>query len=165
MKLLVLSDSHSALSFMRYAVDRVKPDGIVHLGDHYDDGEILKEEYPRILLWQVPGNCDRYRVPPHVPEILIERIWGVDFYMTHGHRHNVKLGLWKLLEDAGACNSQVVLFGHTHEPYCEYEDVDFLVMNPGSCGYGGGTVGLIEIEKNEIKFCRILSRTELEEYV
>ena len=31
MKILVLSDSHSALSFMRRCVDAVHPDAIVHL--------------------------------------------------------------------------------------------------------------------------------------
>ena len=41
MKILVLSDSHSALSFMRRAVDAIKPDAIIHLGDHYDDGETI----------------------------------------------------------------------------------------------------------------------------
>ena len=43
MKLLVLSDSHSSLRFMRLCMDKVKPDGVIHLGDYYDDGEVLKE--------------------------------------------------------------------------------------------------------------------------
>ncbi len=46
MKILVLSDSHSSLRFMRDCVDAVKPDVIVHLGDHYDDAAVLREEYP-----------------------------------------------------------------------------------------------------------------------
>ena len=64
MKILVLSDSHSAMSFMRRCVERVKPDAIVHLGDHFDDAETLHEEYPGIRMYRVPGNCDRYRCPP-----------------------------------------------------------------------------------------------------
>ena len=59
MKLLVLSDSHSSLRFMRLCMDKVKPEGVIHLGDYYDDGEVLKEEYPGVLFRQVPGNCDR----------------------------------------------------------------------------------------------------------
>ena len=39
MKILVLSDSHSALSFMRSCIETVKPDRIIHLGDYYDDAE------------------------------------------------------------------------------------------------------------------------------
>ena len=71
MKILVLSDSHSTLNFMRRCIDAVKPDTIVHLGDHYDDAEAMKEEYPRIPLYQVPGNCDKYRMRTFVPEILV----------------------------------------------------------------------------------------------
>ena len=46
MKILVLSDSHSALSFMRRCIDSVKPDAVIHLGDHFDDAEEMREEYP-----------------------------------------------------------------------------------------------------------------------
>ena len=35
MKILVLSDSHSALQFMRQCVESVKPDAIIHLGDFF----------------------------------------------------------------------------------------------------------------------------------
>ena len=52
MKILVLSDSHSALRFMRSCVDAVKPDAIIHLGDYYDDAEALAEDYPNIRIWQ-----------------------------------------------------------------------------------------------------------------
>ena len=69
MKILVLSDSHSGLSFMRRCIDRVKPDALIHLGDYYDDGQTMEEEYPHIRMYQVPGNCDRYRCPPFAREI------------------------------------------------------------------------------------------------
>ena len=84
MKILVLSDSHSALSFMRRCVDAVHPDAIVHLGDHFDDAEALKEEFPGIPFYQVPGNCDRYRVPYGTQEIRVERICGLWLRM-HGY--------------------------------------------------------------------------------
>ena len=100
MKILVLSDSHSTLSFMRRCVEEVKPDAIIHLGDYFDDGQAVKEEYPGTPMYQVPGNCDRYRCPPGQPEILIDRVCGVDLYMTHGHKHSVKSYLGALLRDA-----------------------------------------------------------------
>lgn len=53
MKILVLSDSHSALSFMRRCVESVKPDVMVHLGDYFDDATAIAEEYPQITLYQV----------------------------------------------------------------------------------------------------------------
>ena len=162
MKQLVLSDSHSSLRFMRLCMDKVKPEGVIHLGDYYDDGEVLKEEYPGVLFRQVPGNCDRYRCPPFVQEILIDRIFGVDFYLTHGHKHGVKMELGKLLRDAKTANVQAVLYGHTHIPNC-YQDQDGLwVMNPGSCGYGA-TAGLIRIEDGIILHCAILNQGDLEE--
>ena len=165
MKILVLSDSHSTLSFMRLCIDRVKPDRIVHLGDHFDDGEAMAEEYPHIPLVQVPGNCDRYRCLPFQPEILIQRVGGVSLYMTHGHKHRVKQEISTLLRDARDSKVSAVLYGHTHVPNC-YQDTDGLwILNPGSCGYYGGSAGLIEAENGTITRCRLLRQEDLEEFV
>lgn len=163
MKILVLSDSHSALRFMYSCMDAVKPDAVVHLGDHYDDGLALREDYPAVRFYQVPGNCDRYRCDPRIPEILIERVLGVNLYMTHGHRHQVKLYLAALLRDARACRANAVLYGHTHVADCHQEEDGMWVLNPGSCGYGGGSAGLIEVENGTIMSCRILRQADLEE--
>ena len=165
MKILVFSDSHSALGFMRFCVERVRPDAIVHLGDHYDDGGVLKEEYPHIPLWQVPGNCDRYRVPDFVPEILVQPIFGVELYMTHGHKHRVKMGIGALLKDARLWKCAAVLYGHTHIPDCHREADGLWVLNPGSSGYNGGSAGLIEVMDKKIISCRLLVRSDLEETV
>ena len=99
-RILVLSDSHSGNSFMRWCVDSVKPDAIVHLGDYYEDACDLHEEYPMIPFYSVPGNCDRYRVPPHVREVVIENIFGVNMLLTHGHKHWVKQGTELLIRAA-----------------------------------------------------------------
>ena len=163
MKILVLSDSHSALRFMYDCVEAVKPDAIIHLGDYYDDGETLKEDYPHISFYQVPGNCDRYRCPPNVPEIRCERVCGAELYMTHGHKHNVKMYLAALLRDARACRAQAALYGHTHVADCRQEEDGLWILNPGSCGYGGGSAGLMEVENGKIKTCRILRQADLEE--
>ena len=164
MKILVLSDSHSSLRFMRSCIETVKPDRMIHLGDYYDDAVAMAEEYPHIPLTQVPGNCDRYRCPPFVQEVLSEKIDGVYFYLTHGHRHMVKQRMDMLLRDARACKVAAVLYGHTHIADCHQEDDGLWVLNPGSCGHGGGSVGLIETEKGQILSCRILGQEELEEY-
>ena len=161
MKILVLSDSHSSMSFMRLCVERVKPNAIVHLGDHFDDAEALHEEYPGIRMYRVPGNCDRYRCPPGQPEILLDRVCGVDLYMTHGHKHRVKAYLGALLHDARACRVAAVLYGHTHEADCHREEDGLWVLNPGSCGYYGGSAGLIQVENGKILSCRILKDSDL----
>ncbi len=164
MKILVLSDSHSALRFMRACIDAVKPDAIVHLGDYYDDGQTIHELYPSANFYQVPGNCDRYRCPPWASDILIQRVFGVDIYMTHGHRHGVKQYTGKLLSDARASGVQAVLYGHTHVADCRQEADGLWVMNPGSCGYYGGSVGLMEVQNGKITSCRILKEEDLEEF-
>ena len=163
MKILVLSDSHSAIAFMRSCVDAVRPDALIHLGDYFDDGQVLAEEYPGIPIYQVPGNCDRYRCPMDVQEIRIEPVLGVPLYMTHGHRHNVKQDTGVLLRDARVSRSAVVLYGHTHVAECRRETDGLWVLNPGSCGYFGGSAGLIEVSGGMIVCCRILRQSDLED--
>ena len=163
MKILVLSDSHSALRFMFSCVEQLAPDVVIHLGDYFDDGAALREDFPGIRLYQVPGNCDRYRCPPGQPEILVDRILGINLYLTHGHCHNVKLTLTRLLQDARACYADAVLYGHTHQPDCRQEEDGMWILNPGSCGYGGRTAGLIEVENGKILSCRIVRQEDLEE--
>ena len=163
MKILVLSDSHSSLRFMFSCLEQIVPDVVIHLGDYFDDGAALREAFPGIRLYQVPGNCDRYRCPPGQPEILVERILGVNLYMTHGHCHNVKLTLTRLLQDARSCRADAVIYGHTHQPDCRQEPDGMWILNPGSCGYGGRTAGLIEVENGKIVSCRILRQEDLEE--
>ena len=162
MKILVLSDSHSSLRFMRACIDKVRPNAIIHLGDYYDDGAAMGEEYPHIPLYQVPGNCDRYRCPPFAREMLIMPVCGVNLYMTHGHLHRVKQYLHELLRDARASHVDAVLYGHTHVPNCYQEEDGLWVLNPGSCGYAGGTAGLIETENGKITGCRIIWQENLE---
>ncbi len=161
MKILVLSDSHSTLSFMRRCIESVKPNAIVHLGDHFDDGVAMKEEFPGIPFYQVPGNCDRYRCPPGQPEILIYPVCGVTLYITHGHKHSVKSYLGALIRDARASRAAAALYGHTHRPDCHQEEDGLWVLNPGSCGYYGGSAGLIETDGKSILGCRLLKDEEL----
>lgn len=162
MKILVLSDSHSLLRFMRQCMEAVKPDVVIHLGDLVGDGEVMKEEFPHIRFYQVAGNCDRYRVAPDFPEILVERLGGVKIYMTHGHLQNVKLSLKRLILDAQRCGADVILYGHTHEPDCRKLEDGRWIMNPGSAGYSGGSAGIILVEGGGVT-CRILRPADLEE--
>lgn len=165
MKILVLSDSHSSLRLMRQSIAAVKPDAVIHLGDYYDDGEAMAEEYPHLRFHQVPGNCDQFRIKPWQREILCYPVCGVKLYMTHGHRHNVKMLLSRLLMDARTAGAQAALYGHTHVADCHREEDGLWVLNPGSCGHSGGSVGLIETKDSEILSCRILRLTDLEEMV
>ncbi len=161
MKILVLSDSHSSLHFMRQCLTVFKPDCMIHLGDYYDDAQTMVEEFPNIPLIQVPGNCDEYRALAKAPRILQPTIDGVRFYLTHGHLHHVKMTNAALIRDAKQCGSQIVLYGHTHIPECIQEE-GMWVMNPGSCGYHGGSAGLIELSNGVILTCKNIFPEDLE---
>ena len=165
MKILVLSDSHSALRFMRQCIDALKPDAVIHLGDHYDDGEAMKEEYPSLRFYRVPGNCDRYRCPLFAREVICEKIGGVYLFYTHGHNHRVKSGIGGLLVDARKCKAQAALYGHTHVADCHREEDGLWVLNPGSCGHGGGSAGVIETDGKQITACYLVKQADLEEMV
>ena len=162
MRILVLSDSHSGLSFMRYAVQRTKPDAIIHLGDYFDDGEALRETFGHITIHQVGGNCDRHRSYEIRPETLCYALGGVKILMVHGHNQHVKSGLGGLLSLARSSGAQVALYGHTHVVDCHEED-GILVLNPGACGGFSGSVGLLEICDGKVTDCQILRQADLEE--
>ena len=165
MKILVLSDSHSAIRFMRSCVDVIKPQAIIHLGDYYDDAQTLGELYPHIELHHVPGNCDRHRCPPWVHVTLCYNVCGVRLYMTHGHKQAVKTNTALLEAEARAMHAKAALYGHTHIAECRKTEDGMWIMNPGSAGYGGGSAGLIETENGKILSVRILQPEDLEEFV
>ena len=161
MKILVFSDSHSVCGFMASCMETVKPDAVIHLGDMVRDGEKLAQAYPETRFYQVAGNCDRGRVLPDFPEILVEKLGGARIYMTHGHLQGVKLFLDKLILDGQRCGADVILYGHTHEPDCRRLPEGQWIMNPGSAGYGG-TAGIILAEAGKVE-CRIIRQRDMEE--
>ena len=153
MKILVMSDSHSSLRFMRLCIDRLKPQHVVHLGDLYEDAQAISEDYPHIRFHMVPGNCDSYMIRNQMPCVLCYTIDGVKLMMTHGHLHGVKSSLLRLLADAREFGAQGVLFGHTHEKLCYREDSGLWVINPGSCRGDHGSVALLETADGKISAC------------
>ena len=62
-KILVLSDSHGNVNNMVTAVRNTHPDQIIHLGDCWVDAEKLHQQFPMIMMEQVPGNCDCSQEP------------------------------------------------------------------------------------------------------
>lgn len=163
MKVLVLSDSHSSLQFMRRCVAAVKPQAVIHLGDYYDDGTVIAEENPHIPVHQVPGNCDSYRMLRPQPEVLCYEVGGVRLFMTHGHRHHVKQTVLPLVASARAAGAAAALYGHTHVADIHREADGLWVINPGSCGYGGGSGAVLELENGSIRDCRLIYQADLEE--
>lgn len=164
MKILVFSDSHSYKGFMEDCIAAIKPESVIHLGDHFDDTQELISRYSHIRFHQVCGNCDRYRAPLNTPTFLCYTIGGVKFYMTHGHLHNVKFQTDRLIYAAKEMEADAVLFGHTHKAVCVRE-WDMWVINPGACNHRNGTACYMEIAEGKISACRIIGQADLEEFL
>lgn len=154
MKLLIFSDSHGSVEPMVQAARMEQPHRIIHLGDYTGDGDQLRDQLPMTTVYQVAGNCDRWCYTQQYTEEAHLNLDGVPFYLTHGHKHNVKNGLDKLRYAAGILDVRVALFGHTHHCCCE-DDGELLLFNPGSCSDWGGTYGVIEVFRGELRSCEI----------
>ena len=81
--------------------------------------------------------------------------------MTHGHLQSVKTTLCRLLADARSMGAKAALYGHTHIADC-HMDGDLWVLNPGSCGCGRRTAGVIEVADGRIENCKIIDQFDLE---
>ena len=152
MKLLVFSDSHGNVEHMRKAVEQERPDQILHLGDVMRDAVELSMAYRNIPLELVPGNCDYATDVPAQKILFFE---GRRILMTHGHTYHVKLGMGLAVKAAREAQVDILLFGHTHEAFCQQQD-GLWIMNPGTIRGGlVPTCGVIRLE-GERTICEIL---------
>ena len=95
------------------------------------------------------GNCDAWDFSD-APESLRFRAGGVEIYMTHGHRQNVKMTLDSLANTVHFSGAALGLFGHTHQS--EYKKIgDVTLFNPGSIGRGKRSYGLILVKGSEFR--------------
>ena len=146
MKILVFSDSHRALGTMYDAIERLRPDAVLHLGDHLD-------------FYHVPGNCDFFTSAP--PSLTVS-LDGVRIFLTHGHLFGVKSGLTRLTLEARRVGAQLALFGHTHRALLEEQDGLWL-MNPGACGAGRSDFGEIITDEHGGFTCRLRNAETMED--
>lgn len=128
MRIGVLSDTHSFILTAGRAIAAMgEIDVLLHAGDHYHDASKLAVMLD-IPVHAVVGNCD---VRVEGPEEKILDLEGVLFYLTHGHRFNVKSSLDRLYFKALETNTRVVVYGHTHVSGYEWYN-GILLFNPGS---------------------------------
>lgn len=141
MRVLVVSDVHGDFRGLCQAIEQ-QPTArtVFFLGDGLRQAEDAAELYPDRTFYMVPGNCD---FGCDAIPIRQETVGGKRFYFTHGHRHDVKYTLYRLELAAREAEADIVLFGHTHNPYEEYVDGLYL-FNPGSLRYGR-TYGYVDI--------------------
>ncbi len=150
MRILVFSDSHKSInSMIAVTKNLVGVDMIIHAGDHASDAESLQNAFPDIPVKYVSGNCDFSNVPS---ETVIEAD-GKRIFITHGHNYRVKYeaDYLTLFLRATELNSDCVVFGHTHLPFCDINK-GITLLNPGSIK-SRKTYGVIETENGKLKAC------------
>ncbi len=155
MKILVFSDSHqnpknmiAALSEHRGTVDLV-----IHLGDGLGDLKTAGALLENVAVATVRGNGEAFfgaMLWGDVPDEFVISPDGVRIFCCHGHRYHVKSGLSYAAEAAARAGAELLLFGHTHDPYDGWEECPggkmIHAFNPGSVGLGyPASYGIVEI--------------------
>jgi len=146
----VISDTHRYKWVIEEAVKKLAGcDLLIHLGDNVQD--VLEiEKYFKGRIINVKGNCD---LSTALPSERTEIIDNKKYFITHGHRYEVKHTLSRLKEKAVEVGADVVLYGHTHIAGIAFEDGIWLI-NPGSPAVprdGFFSVALINTEGGAIK--------------
>lgn len=131
-KILVVSDSHGRMDYLRKAIEAFGPRGrdlemMIHLGDIQCPVEQITGmvDCPVEI---VRGNND---FNPELPGTKLVEIGDEVAMITHGHRYGCYHGTEEMKELAAANGAGMVLFGHTHKPLLEV-DGEVKAMNPGS---------------------------------
>lgn len=148
---LVMSDTHGDLTKAKEAIWQYSQiSAVIHLGDYYKDALILKNQFPDLEFYTVPGNCDFLS---GVSNEMVLDVEGKKIFLTHGHYYGVKNGTGRLELKAQKEGYDAVLFGHTHTPLNKVSSV--LLLNPGSLGYpkglSGPTYALLEVSQKRIE--------------
>ena len=126
----IVSDSHGDFAALMRAYRCMgSVDLLIHAGDHFRDGKRLSEQVD-IPVIAVAGNCDRGLGPC---DELVE-LFGLRFFITHGHTMAVKVGTRELVAVAARHKCDAVVYGHTHIPKVFIER-GMLFVNPGSVSY------------------------------
>lgn len=145
----LISDTHRYNWVIENAIKRLEgSDLIIHLGDNVQDIKEIKKYYKGKII-NVKGNCDfSVEVPSEKVEIIENKI----FFITHGHRYDVKYDLSRLRYKALEVGAQVVVYGHTHISKISFEEGIWFI-NPGSPAVprdGFFSVATININNNII---------------
>lgn len=128
MRILVVSDSHGNDSALFKAHQQAGAvDLLIHTGDGEQDAT-LAEGILDCEVLRVAGNCD---LGSTAPRELVITLDGMRLLITHGDRQQVKSGLARLEQYARDLRVDAVLFGHTHQAYCEQRE-GLLLLNPGT---------------------------------
>ncbi len=157
MKILLISDTHGRADRLTRLLRRhADADLLLFLGDGLDEVDDATQRC-RAMCVCVRGNCDSYGVFRGTFAKKTEELplLGHRLMLTHGDLYQVKYGLDPLIEAARARGADIVLFGHTHQPYEAYlpsETGPLWLFNPGSLGMGGSYGLLTLTERGDVLF-------------
>jgi len=145
MRLGIIADTHGLLRPEVFEVFR-EVDRILHAGD-IGSPDLLTELEAIAPVTAVYGNTDGWDLRHRLPQVVEQRIEGLDFVLVHGdqfgtptpealHRHFPR--------------AEVIVYGHTHRPLLTTIDLVVTVMNPGGAGRRRfdlvPSVGIMELE-------------------
>jgi len=124
---------------------------VLHAGDLIDLDVITMLAAPRELV-AVRGNMDPLDNSPRLlPKQRIITIDGIKIGMTHGS--GAPEGLAERVMGAFSESVDVIVFGHSHEPYCRRHG-NILLFNPGSASdlakTPKPTAGILEINNGHV---------------
>lgn len=133
MKLVVISDSHGTnenVIKISHLANKMGVSKIIHLGDDYDDAELLIEEGFEVE--RVPGVFSSYYTEKDIANRRIIEINGWKILLTHTKEHHENDLPFDIKPEEVINNEKVdiVLYGHTHIPAIEKQGNVYLV-NPG----------------------------------
>lgn len=137
MRILVFSDSHGRVGPMQDMVETYGADAVFHLGDVARDGDQLAQLYPKLPFYRVAGNCDWSLQGTELERVAY--LEGKTVLYLHGHTRQVKSGPRMAVQAAQELGAELLLFGHTHRPFCQRYD-GLLAVNPGAAQDGCGAL-------------------------
>jgi uncharacterized protein len=145
MKILVIADTHGNVGNILTALDREKPDVLIHLGDGLSDLADIKFIGQ---IFAVRGNNDTNGKIKTIAKVEYAK---KVMLLTHGNEFDVKKNYEKLIQFAFTQGADIVLFGHTHKPdYFTRNGTIF--VNPGALkDRETGTYVTIEFGSNDPK--------------
>ncbi len=131
MRIVVLSDTHGNYRALESVIMRnTDADWIIHLGDGERELDQFVVSHPVIApkIIHVAGNCDYNSLSS---DMFILPVMNHKILATHGHLYGIKSSLVRLKMLAKEKGCDIVLYGHSHVSYQNFED-DLYILNPGS---------------------------------
>ena len=153
MKVLIVSDTHRKNENYFVAVEREKPDMVIHCGD-VEGSEYALTESAGCPVYITLGNNDFFS---NLPRELDLDIGPYKVWVTHGHNYYVSMGSEHIRREALIKGVDIVIYGHTHRPVVD-QSGKVTVVNPGSLSYPrqeGHRPSYVVMEldeKNELSF-------------